>query len=314
MATRRFVALALVSATVSACSVFSTVPESLDPVDSAGRRVPGVGSDDKPLRPDIAWRRCRKPLECGEVRMPLDHRRPNGRKIKLAVIRLPAPAKADRIGSLVVNPGGPGGSGVDFVRDGAVDSVPAEVRARFDIVGFDPRGVGKSDAVECGSEAQISLAGDLVPDDFGDVSAVLTRAKAPRPRYLLLAYPVLIPVARLLGPERSLWGSPPALLPHAAVCSHLHQWFRGGCMKFLRAALCMLVLATAACGSQEQFASSCMPAYPDMCIYGADALSCDRMTSSHFLAERDPYDLDTNGDRAACGAGDTTAPTGAVEE
>ncbi len=85
-------------------------------------------------------------------------------------------------------------------------------------------------------------------------------------------------------------------------------------MKFLRAALCMLVLATAACGSQEQFASSCMPAYPDMCIYGADALSCDRMTSSHFRTEKDSYDLDTNGDGTACGAGDTSPVAGVVGE
>ena len=80
--------------------------------------------------------------------MPLDYGDPGGTQIDIAVIRLPAAQPADRIGSLVLNPGGPGGSGVQLVTQEA-ESFPTGVLDRFDIVGFDPRGVGDSAAVRC---------------------------------------------------------------------------------------------------------------------------------------------------------------------
>ena len=88
----------------------------------------------RPGRSTLDWRRCGKPFECATLRVPLNHARPAGRKLGLAVIRLQAPVRDQRLGSLVVNPGGPGGSGVQFVRHGAIDAIPAELRAQFDIV------------------------------------------------------------------------------------------------------------------------------------------------------------------------------------
>lgn len=173
---RRLAALTAATAALSACSLFSTVPTALQPSD------PPVASSSETsparLRPTVKWRRCGKPFQCARVRVPLDHRRPHGRKLRLALVRLPAPEHADRIGSLLVNPGGPGGSGVEFVRHQAVETVPAEVRARFDIVGFDPRGVGRSGAVGCGDEAQRFLAGGFGADRPVDVADVLARARA----------------------------------------------------------------------------------------------------------------------------------------
>ena len=78
--------------------------------------------------------------------MPLDFRRPDGPHITLALARLPAAHK--RIGVLLTNPGGPGGSGIDFLRS-AADVFPQEIRDSFDLVSWDPRGVGASAPVRC---------------------------------------------------------------------------------------------------------------------------------------------------------------------
>ena len=99
--------------------------------------------------PVLHWTPCGAPFECATARVPLDYVQPRGATIGIALIRLPATDRAHRIGSLFVNPGGPGGSGVDFVRAAATAFWSPEVRARFDIVGFDPRGVARSAPIDC---------------------------------------------------------------------------------------------------------------------------------------------------------------------
>ncbi|MDP8928135.1 MAG: alpha/beta fold hydrolase [Actinomycetota bacterium] len=76
-----------------------------------------------------------------------------------------------------MNPGGPGASGVEFVRAAAVDTFPTELRTRFDIVGFDPRGVGASRPITCGGSAGGLLAHDLDPDDDAERRAVISAAQ-----------------------------------------------------------------------------------------------------------------------------------------
>jgi pimeloyl-ACP methyl ester carboxylesterase len=98
----------------------------------------------------LHWTGCGKGFECARLRVPLDDVLLDGPTITLALIRLPASDPGQRIGSLLVNPGGPGASVVQYVQ-GAAKGLPAAVRARFDIVGFDPRGVGGSAAVQCDS-------------------------------------------------------------------------------------------------------------------------------------------------------------------
>ncbi|GAA0583842.1 alpha/beta hydrolase [Paractinoplanes ferrugineus] len=113
----------------------------------AGLLAPSPAGASPPV-PPVAWADCRDGFECTTVPAPLDYDRPHGTQIALALLRLPATDPAHRIGSLLINPGGPGGSGVDFVRAYAT-YLPADVRARFDIVGFDPRGIHASTPLLC---------------------------------------------------------------------------------------------------------------------------------------------------------------------
>jgi pimeloyl-ACP methyl ester carboxylesterase len=88
-------------------------------------------------------------FQCATLPVPLDYGQPSGNQIPVAVIRQRATDPAHRIGSLVLNPGGPGGSGVDLVRDAGPFIFNDEVRARFDIVSFDPRGIARSRPLRC---------------------------------------------------------------------------------------------------------------------------------------------------------------------
>ncbi len=89
-------------------------------------------------------------LQCARLQVPLDYARPGGRTASIAVLRHAAPASPDRIGSLVINPGGPGASGIQTAAYLAQSLSGTEVGRRFDIVGFDPRGVGASEpAIRC---------------------------------------------------------------------------------------------------------------------------------------------------------------------
>lgn len=88
-------------------------------------------------------------FQCAILRVPLDYDRPNGPKIDIAVNRLPARGGTAELGSLIVNPGGPGGSGVDFTVFGAPFIYADEIRDQFDVVSFDPRGVGRSEVLRC---------------------------------------------------------------------------------------------------------------------------------------------------------------------
>ena len=96
----------------------------------------------------IAWRSCGKRLQCARVRVPLDWSRPRGQKISLALIRHLASRPGRRTGSMFVNPGGPGQSGVKLVRDNGA-RFDALGGGRFDVVGWDPRGTNASTPVRC---------------------------------------------------------------------------------------------------------------------------------------------------------------------
>jgi pimeloyl-ACP methyl ester carboxylesterase len=124
----------------------------------------------------LTWRSCRGGFQCARLSVPLDYARPDGAHISLALIRQPARDANAREGSLVINPGGPGASGVDFVAQSG-DVLPAEIRDHFDIVGFDPRGVGGSAPVDC--HANLDAYFDVNPAPRNATErATLVRASA----------------------------------------------------------------------------------------------------------------------------------------
>ncbi|MFD7613517.1 alpha/beta hydrolase [Streptomyces sp. NPDC059828] len=98
----------------------------------------------------LEWTPCAEApgFECATARVPLDHRAPGGRTIELAVIKRQATGPGRRVGTLFYNPGGPGGAGTEDLPL-SYEAFPEEVRRRFDIVSWDPRGVGSSTAVRC---------------------------------------------------------------------------------------------------------------------------------------------------------------------
>ena len=114
----------------------------------------------------VRWRDCENGAECTRIRVPLDYAEPDGRAIRLSVLRVPARSEEQRVGSLLVNPGGPGGSGVEYASN-AASYFGSEVRQAFDIVGFDPRGVGRSTPVQCLSDGELDtfVASDPDPDN-----------------------------------------------------------------------------------------------------------------------------------------------------
>lgn len=115
-----------------------------------------------PPVPVLSWGPCDGEgdgFECATARVPLDHREPTGRTIDLAVTRRLAADPSRRTGVLLLHPGGPGNSGVNFARN-SYDALPASLRDAFDVVGYDMRGVARSGQVECWNDKEYSAAVD----------------------------------------------------------------------------------------------------------------------------------------------------------
>lgn len=114
------------------------------------------------------WRSCGVPgFECATLKAPLDYDKPAGEEVRLAVARKKATGPGARLGSLLVNPGGPGGSAIGYLQAYAGIGYPAGVRARYDMVAVDPRGVARSEPVECldGRDMDAYTQTDSTPDD-----------------------------------------------------------------------------------------------------------------------------------------------------
>jgi pimeloyl-ACP methyl ester carboxylesterase len=159
-----------VSLTISGCVVAASggpQAKSPSPAQKSAAQVPGPnqGLLARFYTQNLAWSDCGGD-QCAKLTVPIDYSHPNGATIRLALLKVAATNPAGRKGYLVVNPGGPGGSGVDYAK--AADyivSVP--VRAAYDIVGFDPRGVGASSPIKCLTDRELDnfLGTDPAPDN-----------------------------------------------------------------------------------------------------------------------------------------------------
>ncbi len=125
----------------------------------------------------VKWTNCGA-ADCATIVAPLDYADPEGGTIDLAIARVKA--KGDKIGSLFVDPGGPGGSAVDYAKAADFIVSPA-VREYFDIVGLDPRGVALSDPVECLTDAQLDELGaaDGTPDSAAEEQEIIDLSALP---------------------------------------------------------------------------------------------------------------------------------------
>jgi pimeloyl-ACP methyl ester carboxylesterase len=152
----------------------------------------GRGSSRAPAAP-VNWKPCpevakaalgRTPAnvtyDCGKVSVPQDWSNPgDGKSFGVALMRARAAGQQGRVGSLLVDPGGPGGSGVDLAAYLSV-GLPTEITRRFDIVGFDPRGVGSSDQVKCFSDADLDTSFGADPDPVSDADFASAAALAKK--------------------------------------------------------------------------------------------------------------------------------------
>lgn len=146
-------------------------PQAASDPENPARQAP-----DAELQPFYSqvldWQSCGGRNQCAQLLVPQDYANPTGETVELALLRSPSTGPRPQ-GSLVVNPGGPGGSGVDFAAAAAGVASPA-LRSAFSIVGFDPRGVGRSDPLECLSDEQTDalMAADPSPDTSAEVAKI----------------------------------------------------------------------------------------------------------------------------------------------
>jgi pimeloyl-ACP methyl ester carboxylesterase len=139
------------------------------PGDEAGASAGAASSywarlADRVPAPVLHWTTCQKTAQCATAELPLNYNDPHGATIQVALLRIRAKDPRDRLGTLFVNPGGPGDSARDFAFSaGQPPSLPASILDRFNIVGVDPRGVGGSTQVRCfSSEAQQARTEDPI--------------------------------------------------------------------------------------------------------------------------------------------------------
>ncbi|MFQ6396860.1 alpha/beta fold hydrolase [Nocardia sp. KC 131] len=147
--------------------------------------------------PTLSWSDCQDGFRCASAQVPLDYNLPRGDQIELATIELPATDPSRRIGTLFVNFGGPGPSGVDRLRERARWPwlFSDELRARFDIVSWDSRSVARSAAARCfpNEEQQLAFLGSIpdMPIDAGGEAPFFASSAELADRCSQLAGPIL---------------------------------------------------------------------------------------------------------------------------
>lgn len=167
-----WVACSAVSATLIGSSAFTTAGASTQ-LPSA---TPSVVAPRAVQVPPLSWHRCDQTFRCATLDVPVDYSKPTGAKVPLAVVELPS-TNSRPLGDLLMNPGGPGGSGVQFLEG---TPFPAALRHAFNLVSWDPRGVNESEGVQCvGAAALRSLvAANPVPTTRAQIRSTVVQTKS----------------------------------------------------------------------------------------------------------------------------------------
>jgi pimeloyl-ACP methyl ester carboxylesterase len=175
----------VVPAAVALCLVAACTSSS-EPTQPSPRSASPSVTDTQTTDPTLAtfydqkvrWKGCDHGFDCAKVRVPVNYAAPTGPSIALAVVRLRSKGGGDRLGSLLLNPGGPGVSGIGYAR-AAESKITSTVRKHYDVVGFDPRGVGQSAPIRCLSDAEMDrfTTQDGSPDDSVEESQLVALAK-----------------------------------------------------------------------------------------------------------------------------------------
>ena len=178
----RVVAALSAAVLLAGCSGGGPEPKPLEPASSAPSSASGSASASEPAtgsaaadvpvelrrfyEQELDWESCRDGASCADVEVPLDYEKPGGRTIEIAIIRVPAEEQDDKVGALLVNPGGPGASGIGYAASASL-YFREPILKHFDIVGFDPRGVGESEPIDCLSDEELDafVAADPDPDE-----------------------------------------------------------------------------------------------------------------------------------------------------
>jgi pimeloyl-ACP methyl ester carboxylesterase len=176
---RRFSAALATALLLTGCTSAQSPADAPAP-PRADTPPPAMGTNGAAV-PALHWMPCHQGFQCSSAPVPVSYREPHGPALTLAVIKLPATDPGHRIGSLFFNFGGPGSDGVsELVHFG--QRYPAELRARFDLVSFDPRGIGASSPISCPGVADTPPSGDPMRpaqhDTFYATSAAAGRACA----------------------------------------------------------------------------------------------------------------------------------------
>lgn len=148
--------LAVASVMLSGC-LYSMIPAETPsrPSSTAAPDTSGVSEDLLPFyAQELTWSSCGGGMDCTTVIAPLDWGEPGAGELELAVVRNQA-TDGVPLGSLLINPGGPGASGLDFVQQSLGYAVGPDLIENYDVIGFDPRGVGQSSAVRCFDAAEM---------------------------------------------------------------------------------------------------------------------------------------------------------------
>jgi pimeloyl-ACP methyl ester carboxylesterase len=167
---------AVVAVTLTGCVPWNLLQHG----SSSNTSTPAAEKVDPELRSfytqRLQWASCGDGMQCTKAKAPLNWSKPSAGTIELALIR--HKATGSRIGSLLVNPGGPGGSGYDFVKQSLDYATDAALQSHFDIVGFDPRGVGRSTAVTCYDAKQMdAYLYDITPGTRGSDQWIAAQEK-----------------------------------------------------------------------------------------------------------------------------------------